>query len=102
MVGADGHAMKTLILLEMTILAGGALINRKTVKGHDWATVVLHDSTRVLIAVVILTVLLLSADEVGFGGAAALFGALIALGYVLAGMGWLGPGLVKVESELFA
>lgn len=94
--------MKTIILLEMAILAGGALINRKTVRGHDWQTVLLQDSTRVLIAVVILTVLLLSADEVGWGGAAALFGGLIALGYTLGAMGWLGPGLVQVEGELFA
>lgn len=94
--------MKTIILLEMAILEGGALINRKVVRKHDWATVLLHDATRVSIAVLILTVLLLSADEVGLGEAAALFGGLVALGYVMGAMGWLGPGLVQVESELFA
>ena len=94
--------MKTLILLEMAILAGGALVQRRAVRGHDWQTVVLHDSTRVLIAVVILAVLLLSLDEVGLGNAAALFGGLVALGYLMAAMGWLGPALQKVEGELFA
>lgn len=92
--------MKTLILLEMAVLAGGGIVNRRVVQGHDWQTVILHDTTRLLIAVLILTTLLLSADEVGLGGAAALFGGLAALGYVLVAVGWLGPGLQKVEAEL--
>jgi hypothetical protein len=93
--------MKTVILLEMAVLAGGAIITRRVVRGHDWQTVLLHDSTRVLIAVLILTVLLLSLAEVGLGGAAGLFGGLVVLGYLLSAIGWLGPALPKLEAELF-
>lgn len=92
--------MKTIILLEMTVLAGGALVKRHASQNKTW-WVAIHDSLRILIAILILTVLLLSADEVGLGTAAALFGFLVALGYVLGALGWLGPGISQVEGELF-
>lgn len=91
--------MKTLILLEMTILAGGGLIHRHQTD-KDWWTAVKGD-VRGLIAVLVLLTLLLTADEVGFGGAAALFGGLVVLSYLMAAIGWLGPALQSAESELF-
>lgn len=93
--------MKTLILLEMTVLAGGGILSKHK-KGSTWQQTLLHDDLRILIAVLILTTLLLSMDEVGLGGPAAGFGGLVALGYILGAIGWLGPAIQAAESQLFA
>lgn len=99
--------MKTIILLEMLALEGGGLVNRKVVKGETWQQVLISEAPgksgsgiRVSIAVLILTTILLTADEIGLGGAAALFGGLVSLAYLMAAAGWLGPALQNVESEL--
>jgi hypothetical protein len=93
--------MKSLILLEMAVLAGGAVLSKHR-KSADWQQTLLHDDLRALIAVLILTVLLLTLDEVGLGGVAAGFGGLVALGYALGAVGWLGPAVQSAESQLFA
>lgn len=92
--------MKTLILLEMVVLAGGSLITLRN-KGATWQAVLFHDAIKRLIAVLILLILLLTAEEVGLGPAAALFGGLVTLGYVLAAIGTLGPALQAATNELF-
>lgn len=103
-----GPGVKTIILLEMAILAGGGILNayRQNPGGANgetgWELALLHSSNRVLIAVVILTTLLLSADEVGQGKAAALFGGLVSLSYVMGAIGWLGPAVQQAEGQLFS
>ena len=77
--------MKTIILLEMAILAGGIILQPRS-SGQTWQQILTHTALPRLIAVVILTVLLLSGDEVGLGGASALFGGLVALSYLLAAL----------------
>jgi hypothetical protein len=92
--------VKSVILLEMAILAGGGIMGAYRAD-PNWQSVLLHDSTRVLIAVLILTVLLLTAEEVGFGQAAALFGGLTALSYLMGAAGWLGPQVLALERQLY-
>lgn len=94
--------MKTLILLEMVILAGGGILIRKNVKGATWQQVILHDSLRQLIAVLIVTIILLSAVEIGLGTAAVIFGGLITLSYLMAALGTLGPAVQSAEQQLFS
>lgn len=92
--------MKTIILLEMALLAYGGLAYRRNVKKEDWQTILFVDSTKVFMAVLVLSVLLLSADEIGLGVAAALFGFLIDLGYLLGAVGWFGPAFESLNTEL--
>lgn len=93
---------KSVILLEMVILAGGGLLNVHTNQHQTWEQTLLKGGLKRLIAVLILTVLLLALTDVGLGTAAAAFGGLVSLGYVLGAIGWLGPAVQSAEQQLFA
>lgn len=100
--------MKTLILFEMALLEGGMLLNRNVVQGQTWEQILISEApgksgsgVRGSIAVLVLAVLLLTGDEIGLGGAAALFGGLVTLAYLMGAAGWLGDALNSFEGKVF-
>lgn len=94
---------KTAILAEMAVLYGGSLVNEyRTHQGEGWTMGIVSKSVlKKGIAVVGLLALLTLVADVGFGGAAAAFGGLIVLSYVLALGAGFGQALVEIENGVF-
>lgn len=95
---------KTAILAEMALLYGGSLVNEyRTHKGEGWTMGIVSKSVlRKAIAVVGLLALLTLVADMGFGGAAAAFGGLIVLSYLIALGSGFGQAIVEIENGVFA
>lgn len=81
----------------MALFAGHLVISLQS--GKTIENVAVHDTLRPALVTVALLALLLGMDEVGLGGAAAAFGGLVVLGYVLAAGGELGPAASGLVSQ---
>jgi chromate transport protein ChrA len=92
-------ATKPAILAEMVILFGGSIVIHRS-QESDWWLTLLH-SVKVAVAVVAVSAVLLTMDDLGAGSEAAAFGGLLAMGYLLGAGGALGPQLVALTNGFF-
>lgn len=96
-------AAKTIILGEMAVLYLGSLVREyQTTGGESWTLGILSNSVlKKAIAVAGLLALLTFLADIGLGTAAAVFGGLIVLGYVLSFGGTFGQSIVDLEKTVF-
>jgi phage-related tail protein len=83
----------------MMVLAGGSIILKHS-NASSWLEAGAAD-TRVLIADALLLGTLLTLVDLGAGTFAAVLGALIVMGYLLAAGGALGSAILAWEKEVF-
>jgi hypothetical protein len=86
---------KAAILVAMAILVGGSMVEQAS-SGKAWQDIFFHGATRQWLAVVILTAILLTMDDLGVGGIGLSLAVLIAAGYLLGGAGTLGVAIQNV------
>lgn len=95
---------KALILGEMLALYAGSLVNEYSQnKGDGWTMGIVSKTVlRKALAVVALLALLTLIADLGAGGLAAGFGALVVLGYLISIGAGLGQTILDIENEVFA
>lgn len=99
-VSTGGGSYKALILAEMMVLFAGGLITAHN-NGEEWKDIVIGRMWKQGLAAAILLGFLLVLADLGAGGAAAMFGGLIVLGYLAVAGNYLGDRLVEMEKGLF-
>lgn len=95
------NTYKVLVLGEMIILIAGTIANHSADAGFA-PTLVSKPVLQKAIAITSLMALLMFLVEIGFGAAAAMFGALIVLGYLMRFGEQFGKALVALQARVYA